>query len=564
MNALISGRAGRALLIDGDSLKSFEVDDPYTLTSRQQADLSYIFGEAADLRILENTTIEDVAIELRSSCNFTWALDLALISLDTELPKDIRNDAVEDLEELLATNETLDHVENILYAYPLPEDADIKGALELPSSAASSIAHKFLLDLKKFQRKISKVCRAWESIPTKTFGSYENREAFRSVAVCEGIFRVLAKEPARSISSFHRTSVSPGIEKLRNHDGVLREWYKLSHAAPHADSKKLNQIVAKKSPRKRRSLPDVSFEETVRLAEKSDRAELLDRIKSVAPTDVSILITGERGTDKELLAHVIHRNSKAAGPFIGVDCTSIAAELLEAELFEMGKSSKKRNVSIEAAKGGTLFLNGIEHLSISLQFQLLRVLETKSLKRAGRTKHIDFRLIAATNVDLEPLVVYGLFHSDLFYRLQEFTFVLTPLRQRNDIGFLASYFAKKAAQEFGLPNPKMEPSLTLKLSNYDWPGNIRELSSLMMRLVYFSRSSDLDLAFLPHWIKGEVPGHGRSIFTEKTGPVERELILEALKKTQGNDVRAARLLGISRRDLRKLLTNDRQDISYDS
>ncbi|HEY0763147.1 MAG TPA: helix-turn-helix domain-containing protein [Pyrinomonadaceae bacterium] len=227
MNAIISGRSGRALLIDGDSLKSFEVDDPSTLTSRQQEDLPYLFGEGSDLRILEDTSIEDVELELRNHCNFTWALDLTLISLDADVPIDIRTESIESLEELLETEETLIQVENVLYAQPLPEDADLKGALELCNPSARNTVHTFLLDLDEFQPRISVVFHAWESIPTKLFGDYEARDAFRAVAINEGYFKMLAIEPRSSL--FHlQLMLNPSLSELPNSLSILRKWHDLS------------------------------------------------------------------------------------------------------------------------------------------------------------------------------------------------------------------------------------------------------------------------------------------------------------------------------------------------
>jgi DNA-binding CsgD family transcriptional regulator len=251
MNAIISGRSGRALLIEGASLKSFEVEDPSTLTSRQQADLPYIFGEGADLRILEDTTIENVVLELNSDCNFTWALDLTLISLDIELPKEIRKEAVDSLEKMLEMKEILAQVEYVLYAHPLPADTDLKGTLELATLPASSTVHKFLLDLEKFQPKISEVCRAWESIPTPLFGSYEDREAFRSLAVREGLFQVLTKEPPSSSLFFNRVLASSSIRRLRNHVRVLTKWHKLSDMT-FRDDLKVAKAVKLESIRSRR------------------------------------------------------------------------------------------------------------------------------------------------------------------------------------------------------------------------------------------------------------------------------------------------------------------------
>jgi hypothetical protein len=229
MNAIVSGRSGRALLIEGDSLKSFEVDDPSTLTSRQQADLPFLFGEALDLRILENTTIEDVTLELKNDCNFTWALDLTLISLDAELSNKIRREAINSLEKLLDTKETLIQVEQILFAHPLPEGADLTGILKLCSSAASSVVRKLRSDLEGYQPKISEVCHAWELIPTKFFGSYENRDALRSSAVSDGLFRAMVKEPPGSYLFSVQAAFSVASNNFPNHGAVLHEWYKLCH-----------------------------------------------------------------------------------------------------------------------------------------------------------------------------------------------------------------------------------------------------------------------------------------------------------------------------------------------
>lgn len=237
------------MLIEGDSLKSFEVDDPSTLRSRQQSDLPYLFGEGTDLRILEDTTIEDVELELRNNCNFTWALDLTLISLDVELPSDIRKEAVDSLEKLLEMKETLVQVENVLYAHPLPEGADLKGALELSNSPDSSPVHKFLLELEEFQPRISEVCRAFESIPTEIFGNYEDKKAFRSVAVSERFFHVLATEPPRSGLIAFRIMTSSSIRELPNHATVLGKWHDLSHASD--DLKSGNKVVRLKINRPR-------------------------------------------------------------------------------------------------------------------------------------------------------------------------------------------------------------------------------------------------------------------------------------------------------------------------
>jgi hypothetical protein len=222
MNAIVSGRSGRALIIEGDSLKSFDVDDPSKIVPRQKADLPYIFGDAADLRILENTSLESVKRELRNDRNFTCALDLALISLDAELPGEIRQEALVELDELLASDDTLEQVESVLYAEALPEAADLKGAFELCGTAKTS--DSFLRRLEEYQPRISTVRHAWESMPMSRFGSAEYRNEFKAVAVREGLFRALVLNVLPRTAASRRAVLSPSIQKLQNHEQILRYW----------------------------------------------------------------------------------------------------------------------------------------------------------------------------------------------------------------------------------------------------------------------------------------------------------------------------------------------------
>lgn len=228
MNAIVSGRSGRALIIEGDSLRSFDVNDPSKIVPRQKADLPYLFGEASDLRILENTSLESVERELRNERNFTWALDLTLISLDAEQPGDIREEGIVALEELIANDKTVEKVENVLYAQVLPDTADLKGALELCDKRKTS--HEFLWRLHESQPRISAVSCAWESIPTESFVSPESRNEFRAVAVREGLFRKLVLGLPTTITVFRHAASNPSIQKLPNHQRILAEWK--YHAQP--------------------------------------------------------------------------------------------------------------------------------------------------------------------------------------------------------------------------------------------------------------------------------------------------------------------------------------------
>ena len=144
MNAIISGRSGRALIVDGESLKSFDIDDPSMIVPRRKSELAYLFGEASDLRAVAATSISSIARELTFDCHFTWALDLALISLDSELPEDIREEALDGLEELLVETLVREKLENVLYSHPLPDDSDLVGALKLCEIKAFSAAEDLL------------------------------------------------------------------------------------------------------------------------------------------------------------------------------------------------------------------------------------------------------------------------------------------------------------------------------------------------------------------------------------------------------------------------------------
>lgn len=241
MNAIVSGRSGRALIIEGDSLKSFDVNDPSRIVPRQQDEFPYLFGEAADLRILENTNLESVERELRNERNFTWALDLTLIALDGEQARDIRKEAIVELEILLASTRTVEQVESVLYAQALPEAADLKGALEFCEVTKTSLG--FLLRLNEYQPRISAFSRAWESIPLEKFESTEYRNEFRMVAVREGLFRELVRGLAITTIIFRHAASNPSIKKLPNHQHILKEWEHRSQPIISMDKARMKLLM---------------------------------------------------------------------------------------------------------------------------------------------------------------------------------------------------------------------------------------------------------------------------------------------------------------------------------
>ena len=292
----------------------------------------------------------------------------------------------------------------------------------------------------------------------------------------------------------------------------------------------------------------------------------LKQARAVADTNATVLIIGENGTGKEMLACAIHEESqRARGPFIAVSCAALPESLIESELFGHEKgaftsATHARMGRFELADGGTLFLDEIVELSPSVQVKLLRVLQERAFERVGgsKTLTVDIRVIAASNRDLETEVEAGNFRRDLFYRLNVVPLVLPPLRERReDIPGLAAHFAAKAAEKHGRATPQLSAELIDSLHEYDWPGNVRELENLMERLVLLDRQPALGLEFLPEKMLKALPAPGvpgETTFEGEIIALKRRLIAGALEAEGGNKVAAAKRLGISRSYLHRLIS----------
>jgi two-component system response regulator FlrC len=277
--------------------------------------------------------------------------------------------------------------------------------------------------------------------------------------------------------------------------------------------------------------------------------------RSVAPTDATVLITGETGTGKELMARAIHHWSPRAGQsFVAVNCAALAESLLESELFGHEKGSftgavGQRRGRFELAHGGTLFLDEIGEMTHALQSKLLRVLQEGTFERVGGTKTVtvDVRVIAATNRDLQRLVAERIFREDLYYRLSVFPILLPPLRERPaDILPLAARILQQANRRFGKRIVGFAGDVPALLQEYAWPGNIRELQNVVERAVILCRDERIPSAHLHLSVSPPVPSAG--------GPktlmdLEREAILSALAAHKGNRRKAADQLGIGLRTL---------------
>jgi len=300
---------------------------------------------------------------------------------------------------------------------------------------------------------------------------------------------------------------------------------------------------------------------------------LRQQIEQIAAVDSvggapSVLLRGETGTGKGLVASALHyQSARADGPFVEINCAAIPQALLEAELFghERGAYTDAKTAKVglfEAADGGTLFLDEIGHMDLGLQVKLLKVIEDKAIRRIGglRNKNVNVRIITATNRDLEAAIAAGAFRRDLYFRIKVLTIELPPLRQRgDDIHVLADHFLGAFARQYGRPPKQLSRDAVQALRAYAWPGNVRELAHVMERVALLHTGSVIEPPALglaptaPSAVTIEPGGRVRVDFSSGgivLDAIERELILEALQAAGGNRTRAAELLGISRDTLR--------------
>jgi DNA-binding NtrC family response regulator len=298
----------------------------------------------------------------------------------------------------------------------------------------------------------------------------------------------------------------------------------------------------------------------------------LKQARAVADTSATVLITGENGTGKEVLARAIHEESgRRDRPFVAVSCAALPEALIESELFGHVKGAftdakADRVGRFELANGGTLFLDEIGELQQSVQVKLLRVLQERTFERVGsnRPVGVDIRLIAATNRDLEQEVSSGRFREDLFYRLNVVPLHMPALKERREeVPLLAAHFAAKAAEKHDRPPADLAPQLLEALQEYDWPGNVRELENLVERLVVLTKGPQLGAEFLPekmlrsspaaHPARGGAAGDETTL-EGATLALRRRMVISALQAEGGNRVAAARRLGISRSYLHRLIS----------
>ncbi len=288
--------------------------------------------------------------------------------------------------------------------------------------------------------------------------------------------------------------------------------------------------------------------------------ELFDVVRSISETDVTVLIQGETGTGKEMIAKAIHYNSpRKAKRFVAINCGALSETLLESELFGHEKGAftgaiTQRKGVFEVADGGTLFLDEIGEISPNTQVRLLRVLQDGEFQRVGgsATLKVDLRVIAATNQDLDALVKDGRFRQDLYYRLHVFPIKVPPLRERaDDIPLLVSHFIEKRKKNVNKQISGISPQATAALIAYSWPGNVRELENVIQRMMVVCKGEVLDLQDIPTEIRGTEDKHsdGATGLKGISQESEKRAVIDALSQAGGNVTRAAKSLGISRATL---------------
>jgi transcriptional regulator with PAS, ATPase and Fis domain len=313
------------------------------------------------------------------------------------------------------------------------------------------------------------------------------------------------------------------------------------------------------------TLKPKTTEKTCIVAKSPEFQQLLSVADSVAPLDSTVLLYGESGSGKEVIAHYIHEHSKRKDkPLIAVNCAAFPENLIEAELFGYEKGSftganrEGKTGLVEAADGGTLFLDEINSLPMGIQGKVLRMIEEKSIQRIGaiKSKKVDFRLIAATNGNLAEMVHNGTFREDLYYRIHVIPLTIPPVRNRKeDIVPLCLHFLHYFCQKYNLQKSFSDEVLE-EVCQYQWPGNVREIRNFVERMVVMTPCATREISSIPHGILRAEPTTPTMIQSEKKikpkkkmGGPSKEKVLEALTACQNRREKAAEYLGISRRYL---------------
>lgn len=394
------------------------------------------------------------------------------------------------------------------------------------------------------------------------------------IELCEKLVGVSPQSIRMILTAYTETQMLlDAINRGHVHDYIVKPWKK-SDLKPVFDRafENYKQRVVKLKELEQRAKQTESLQEEIRnvydgsslIGSSTGLKQVTDMIQKAAPTDSTMMIYGETGTGKELIARSIHESSKRKNePFVAVHCAALAKTILESELFGHEKGAftgadQQRKGRFEAADGGTVFLDEIGEISADVQVKLLRVLQEKQVQRVGGNQmiNVDVRIVTATNKNLSQMVKDGTFREDLFYRLNVIPVTVPPLRDRmQDVPVLAEFFLTKFNKQLGKSLTFSKQAMDL-LCSYDWPGNVRELQNILERTVILSSGPEIE----PHDLKLNVE---EALKTEKVavpastaGNVRHEIqkkeiekLTEALTQANGNLSEAARIMGIARSTL---------------
>lgn len=357
---------------------------------------------------------------------------------------------------------------------------------------------------------------------------------------------------ARFAESFGMMAVKVEAREFRL-EQIIEELRRTESDLRHAREQLVRENITLKK-NLRRTFPFASI-----LGSSPQIRELIAKAERIADSRLSVIITGETGTGKELFAKAIHFNSpRSARPFVAVNCSAIPETIFESEMFGIEKGVatgvEARIGRIQQAEGGTLFLDEVGEMPPQLQAKLLRVLEERTLERLGSRTAIpvNLRIIAATNRDLTKEIAAGRFREDLYYRLNGVTLRIPPLRERKgDIDLIARQFLEKWARSCGRPPMRIDKGALERLRSYAWPGNVRELDNEIERAVALAYGDTITASDLSEALQQTV--HTVSAGTSLLKESEKQLIERALKEAKGNKTQAAERLGMSREGLRKKL-----------
>ena len=388
------------------------------------------------------------------------------------------------------------------------------------------------------------------------------------------IKKIDSKLPVIIITAYGTTQIAIETTKLGAYDYVLKpfdvpEMLNLIEQAIEAG-------YFMRSPVKVDAAPDIQSGDAI-IGQSRLMQDVYKSIGRVSQTDATVLITGESGTGKELVARAVYQHGiRSDKAFLIINCVAIPENLLESELFGYEKgaftgASQRHIGKIEQADGGTVFLDEIGDMPLNIQAKILRLLQEKNIERLGgeETISVDVRIITATNKNLEQAIKEEKFREDLYFRLKVVTLELPPLRdRREDINSLISYYMVKFSNELKIDNPGIQTEALKRLNRYDWPGNIRELSNLMQKVLIFNRGAPISIADLEQvidkkekiisteeielndikqWIRQSLSNKSKNYsFDDFTDTISSIVVAEALKITNGNRSKAAKLLSISR------------------